>query len=252
MIIHFISADIILFASYLLRHAIFGEKIKELKDFELHCFIIYAIVYFFVGFGLIIKQLWTCSLAHYLYHTGNGTFQEHWLKGKIFKSYLLGFVAGTFVVILLVHDFYSGDSAPLFMLYNLFFSIVILICFFYLLAYYLRGFWVMWHGNRPVHWMLLIYPLVAMILPLPKFIVRFVCFSIGDKNYNDLTDDYWVTVRSLFYIQGFVNALVYGLTNRISQTIKNKCSKRRNCEDIVEESLTRETINELNQSFREY
>ena len=108
MIIHFISADIILFASYLLRHAIFGEKIKELKDFELHCFIIYAIVYFFVGFGLIIKQLWTCSLAHYLYHTGNGTFQEHWLKGKIFKSYLLGFVAGTFVVILLVHDFTRG------------------------------------------------------------------------------------------------------------------------------------------------
>ena len=67
---------------------------------------------------LVISQLWPCCFAHFLYHQGKGSYQEHWLssyKRPLFlamqlATFLLGFFEASFRSIS-DQNFFSSEAA---------------------------------------------------------------------------------------------------------------------------------------------
>lgn len=234
MITHFTIADLVILTSFLLRQTVLGDKYVDIHNLDQPKQTIKIVYHMGEAFGLVATQLWTCWLSQYLYCSGNGTFQKQWLKKYTLISYLLGIIASIFTLIMdLVYLFGKEDATHGDLLdsieatwYNVPFIGAILCCFLFSMGYYISGIRLSCSRRAPIPWVLLLYPLIAIVFPLPKYLITFICFLSTNCTENS-QERIWVVVRTLLYLQGFVNALVYGLFGGIQEILKEKCSKKR-------------------------
>lgn len=223
MIICFTSSDLILFTSYLFMHVLFGDSAFDISHFDLPNLITFIIIHAGIYFGLITSQLWTCWLAQYLNCYGNGTFEEKWLIKYKATSYFMGIIAVVAVISLDVIEVFRGRSVTIELWFNVAIALAIFLCFVFSLKSYLSGIYRVWKRRDSIPWLLLIYPLVAIAVPMPKILVSIFCTLT-----NSCGDNKWIHLRALFYLQGFLNALAYGLISLISQlcaTLKRRSNR---------------------------
>ena len=98
---------------------------------------------------------------------------------------------------------------------------VILISFLVSLVYYLRGLYLMKQRGMPIPWMLLVYPAITLICPLPFFGAAMIAYIKEDRDYLFS----WFTIP--FNLQGLLNAIAYGLVSGVREAIREKCSRKK-------------------------
>ena len=107
----------------------------------------------------------------------------------------------------------------------------ILITVFSLIAslnYYIRGLILARDRGNRIPWILLLYPIILLVCNLLNNVI--VCgIQIFSSN---VSTPIWDYISAVWVLQGFLNALVYGLTSGIGEAIK-KLFCQKNFEDSV-------------------
>ena len=213
MTIHYISADLGFFLfSFLLGAILILPPASFLFEF-LICLKTAC---------LVISQLWPCCFAHFLYHQGKGSYQEHWLSSYQWTLYMTGNIIGYIYTFLPLVVMISprGKTSQIQGSFLILIIAVILISFLVSLVYYLRGLYLMKQRGMPIPWMLLVYPTISLICPLPYFGAEMIAyFTRYDYRFG------WFTTP--FYLQGLLNAIAYGLVGGVREVIREKCSRKK-------------------------
>lgn len=178
------------------------------------------------SFGNSASMIWTCCFAHCLYSVGregNEDFLHSLYKIYLKISYGVAFITGishlftNYVLYYDVHDKVNWLMAVLI-------SSQIVVSLIVTLYYYISGLRLMHQRGNRLPWSLLIYPLILLVCNLPRNVFLQYTGYIYDNPKYQLTQATWV-------IQGFLNALVYGLTSGIREAVKEQC-----CQDDSKDS----------------
>lgn len=189
-------------------------------------------------FGWIGSLFWTCCFAHFIYKLLKNTENE--LPSPPIKNYttisiLIGFIFGVLAVIT---NFDQIDKETQFCAHQTsertgpaaYSDLVILVIptissVMYCITSYVLIIRKIKKMAGTIHIELLAYPLILIICYFPYLLLG--VYILFNKDY---TVGFWSLLCTdiLFNSQGLLNAFTYGYSQRVRNTIKGKCCRRKN------------------------
>ena len=186
------------------------------------------------------SMMWTCCFAHCLYTLGKEGSEDLSIskyKTYFFISYGVAFLVGIVTIILLlfwdIAEFVISTIFPIFPMFTIFRimdtflgSLICLQTVFSLIVslnYYIRGLILARDRGNRIPWILLLYPIILLVCNLPNNVT-----ACGIQIFSsNVSTPIWDYISAVWVLQGFFNALVYGLTSGIGEAIKKQfCQKK--------------------------
>jgi hypothetical protein len=229
MVIHFSICDILVaFPLIILLELGYMDSFDTFQDDT--SLYLYCIFYFFRGLGGTGTIIWACCFAHALYHhgkEGNGRFLSSQLLIYLKISYLMAVISG------IGHSAYwfywkTNPEALILKLYIGFDTALASICCLVSLGYIGVGLKLVISRGTRIPWDLLSYPMILLFCNVP-IRVFYLCDHPSSLEFSE----------SLFLLQGLLNALAYGLINRVKEASRGQCCRN----SAQESSLQKEEEN---------